>query len=697
MKQIIAAAVILTIPSCVAAYEAASHREMAERAIQLSTVDQVLQNRLQLPRGIREVFDSSEVISLVGNGAQFEDSPVLRSLNHFHNPLRPWAQAGLQLETPLFGVQLGESSLLWQQNPAQDARAGGGDWSWQVARDAYFHALTASAKSARDRAFADTFRALGHLTHLVQDATVPAHTRNDPHLLHEGYEAWVDAMRRGEPGPRGENGRGLFDGLLGLPPVRPSTTIFTPTNDAGAPVPIARLIDTDRFDGLDPAALIGADQGAAEYSNGNFVSEDTIFRDFALPRPEALGPGFLDAERRGQRLFFSKQGDGESVPHFVAEGGWFQKLMSRAPELTNVVLSDRVYQDYAGLLIPRAVGYSAALLDYFFRGRLDTFGTSDDVAAFNPGDEPMEGKFTLFYDDVDGVRHEVAGASWDLAIAPRRFSESQAFTAPVAPTPKQTGRYLLVFQGTLGGEARAVTGQEVTIPERLTVRLLKRRDETPLTFTGVETIDAVSGRRLGLTTTNTVGEARIAWVPGATRLRIPTGLVFIPQRKSAFWAGPDRFVSKADDARLITPADLDANQRLTVKIPLIFANEVRRLDPCTGLEIPAGNVLERVPAASGGFEFIGTNSAHIDFLAFTRADTGQRQVFIENGVARGVLFPNDFVVVEDWNRIGSIIGTVERTFRETYVRQTGDPRQPPICLIDYDETEFRPVMIFEAP
>ena len=34
-------------------------------------------------------------------------------------------------------------------------------------------------------------------------------------------------------------------------------------------------------------------------------------------------------------------------------------------------LDDNVFRDYAARLIPRAVGYSAALLDYFFRGRLD--------------------------------------------------------------------------------------------------------------------------------------------------------------------------------------------------------------------------------------------------------------------------------------------------------------------------------------
>ena len=41
-------------------------------------------------------------------------------------------------------------------------------------------------------------------------------------------------------------------------------------------------------------------------------------------------------------------------------------------------LDPGVFADYAALLLPRAVGYSAALLDYFFRGRLSA-GDDQDV------------------------------------------------------------------------------------------------------------------------------------------------------------------------------------------------------------------------------------------------------------------------------------------------------------------------------
>ena len=39
---------------------------------------------------------------------------------------------------------------------------------------------------------ANTFRSLGQLMHLISDASVPAHVRNDPHSSGDPYEEWVE-------------------------------------------------------------------------------------------------------------------------------------------------------------------------------------------------------------------------------------------------------------------------------------------------------------------------------------------------------------------------------------------------------------------------------------------------------------------------------------------------------------------------
>lgn len=187
------------------AYDLVTHRAIAERAVDRSMLDGYLRTELGLHGGKDELFLGRSLRDWVGEGSVFEDSlfPFPRVFRHFHNPLYhadgnglgPWSQAGL------FG--LFQSSVQWGQNPSQDPfpfGLGGGNWSWQDARRHYLNALTRPRKEdqgnqpGRDTAFAETFEALGRLTHLIQDASVPAHVRNDPHprLLRnpDWYEEW---------------------------------------------------------------------------------------------------------------------------------------------------------------------------------------------------------------------------------------------------------------------------------------------------------------------------------------------------------------------------------------------------------------------------------------------------------------------------------------------------------------------------
>lgn len=394
--------------------------------------------------GINTSFLGREARELIGEGAQGEDEPVTRVVNHFHDPLRPWESAGLRLL-----VQIGQSSILWQQAPVQNGLLGGGNWAWQHARRHYFTALTARTSREREEAFARTFLALGHLMHMVQDASVPAHVRNDPHLLRDGYEHWVEAVRAStDPGRRA-----LFTSLLEQPPVRPEPAIFTRTGSAQAPVPVARLIDRDLFTGTDAAGLVGAVPGVAEYTSGNFLSDDTIFAGYVLPRPEGLGPGFLVPEGRGVRRYFPKTGDGEPVQHFVAEGVWAERLRFRGRPERNDVLTDRVYQDYAAKLLPRAVGYSAALLDYFFRGRLGAELYFDHQAVRlrirNLTSEAMAGVFELHA--VRGGEQRLV-ATFGSESAPVALGPYGMTVVTVPPGTVGGRRFVLVFRGRLGDE-----------------------------------------------------------------------------------------------------------------------------------------------------------------------------------------------------------------------------------------------------
>jgi len=342
--------------------------------------------------------ETKTVKEWLADGAEFEDNSDWLTLvlygqgrysNHFHDPLKSWESAGL--DDWLSGYHLtGESSLLWAQDREKQAYFTEGDWTWQRIRESYYSALISEQKTLIDEYLAQTFRGLGHQMHLIQDCAVPYHVRNDAHF--EKISGWKR---------RNVAGTSLFENWAA-----DNTPIITPF--ASNPVlpavqfdishdglsPISQLIDTDQYDGTNPTADLT--QGLAEYTNANFFSEDTVFaaerfsegdRHY-FPYPKASStdlqnyinklPETVIAEDgvSDSNIYIAKKtGDGESIDHFVTatylthdiylyESDW--QLFERT-----FYLDEKCHHDYTQKLIPRAVGYSAALLDYFFRGRLE--------------------------------------------------------------------------------------------------------------------------------------------------------------------------------------------------------------------------------------------------------------------------------------------------------------------------------------
>ncbi|MBI2160546.1 MAG: hypothetical protein HYU25_09260 [Candidatus Rokubacteria bacterium] len=381
---------------------------------------------------------------LIGDGAEREDDPSFRSLRHFHNPLAaPWDGAGL------FGRF--QSSTLWQQNAGQHGIAGGGNWSWQDARDWYLKALTGSAPADRASAFGATFEALGHLTHLVQDASVPAHVRNDPHPILDGYERHVDRLQRAAPGSAR---RQRFESLLNAGPPFSPAPAFTPTGHPQASVPVARLIDSDTFLGGNFGVLTLPSLGIAEYTNGNFLSDDTLFTDFVFPRRSALGADFFEPEGAVVRRYFEKAFEGETVRHFVAESALYDPVTAilGQPAADALTLTRLVYEDYAAKLLPLAVRYSASLLDYFFRGRLDVDLVDDGsglrLVGANASAEALDsGTLTVYADGTDGVRERASSG-----VGVGRVEPGGTLPAVTVAPPEGAERFVAVYTGALGEE-----------------------------------------------------------------------------------------------------------------------------------------------------------------------------------------------------------------------------------------------------
>ncbi|MDA8240452.1 MAG: hypothetical protein M0Z67_08800 [Nitrospiraceae bacterium] len=136
---------------------------------------------LGFPQGVEAFVNGEKIIRWIKDGGIKEDEPVYsRSLNHFHNPLKTWDIAGFKGTFQL--------SVIWAQDQGAFGSLWGGDFSWKKDREYFYTALTgkdfsgnmiAPTQSEKGKYFANTFRGIGQVMHLVEDASVPAHTRDD--------------------------------------------------------------------------------------------------------------------------------------------------------------------------------------------------------------------------------------------------------------------------------------------------------------------------------------------------------------------------------------------------------------------------------------------------------------------------------------------------------------------------------------
>jgi len=477
--RVASVAVVLTLvlARAAVAYDVPTHRQLGLRAANEAVgVNTTLMDDLGFSEG-RDSFlvngaTRFRVTEWIQEGAGREDTPFWRVRHHFHNPLRAWDSAGL---STAFGVEieLGQSSIVWSQRAFQEGPKGGGTWSWPFARQRFLAALIGRTPTEREAALADTFRALGHVAHLVQDATVPAHVRNDMHLWlplgndrflpvnPDWYEDWVQDTL--------DHDRETFDGIVGHPPIRPLRLVFH-SEHPEAPIPIAGLIDTDQYgpDGPAPSVFGPEAFGVAELTNSSFVSRDTIFTGFPRPLVSDLGSSFVEPDDDAVRRYFPKVVRGTTVPeieHFVAETAlahYLSAVRDLAPPSTLWTLDHRVLGDYARALLPRAIGYSAELLDYFFRGRLAVDVTVDPIDAAlvrvtgsNASPEPLyDGTLGLYADTATGERVAVPALDPATVIGIR---PGETLLAARFEPPPDTERFVAVYQGTLGLERRSET------------------------------------------------------------------------------------------------------------------------------------------------------------------------------------------------------------------------------------------------
>jgi len=184
---------LLVLLFCTAIYahdNISIHPAITEIAVGKSNIDQYLKDNLNLKDGLKTTLQPVEnqtVLYLLSKGSTAEDSPMCRASNHFHDPLKSWDVSGRSDNSFVIGLinqycnlqswpSPYYSDITWSTgltapistpipyNPDNDKSPN----MWGNARTLYYNALTATNQTTRENNFAQMFKALGQVMHLLQ-------------------------------------------------------------------------------------------------------------------------------------------------------------------------------------------------------------------------------------------------------------------------------------------------------------------------------------------------------------------------------------------------------------------------------------------------------------------------------------------------------------------------------------------------
>ncbi len=240
---------------------------------------------------------SSENAEAMISGSILEDEPSSRVTRHFYDPVH---NVGL--------LSVWQSSKEWLNGSKNE-------FAWDKGIEAYAKGDTKKA-----------FEILGHALHLIEDASVPDHTRNDPHASmglggfysNSPYENWTEENKDRE------TMRGIGKTLGAQEKIIP---VFNSPEQA---------LDT-----------------MATFSNNNFFSKDTISNDYILPKKDDVDGKYIYGTIKGKKYKLALYNrENESSPLQIT-------LTSKQ--------DTSVMSDYFSILGPEAIKNGAGMVALFIK------------------------------------------------------------------------------------------------------------------------------------------------------------------------------------------------------------------------------------------------------------------------------------------------------------------------------------------
>ncbi|MCL5006655.1 MAG: lamin tail domain-containing protein, partial [Patescibacteria group bacterium] len=165
---------------------------------------------------------------------------------------------------------------------------------------------------------------LGHILHLLEDMSVPAHTRNDPHPGSDSYELYADRFNLAAP-----------DGNLVAKEIKLKPVISNDLNSY--------------FTSL------------ATYTNNNFYSDNTIGLNSGYNKPEI---DLINIESKDSRFYVRNSVDNQQY-YLVVKKSISANVLDTPSDIE--IDDDVVKESYWNVLSAKSVQYSAGVIDLFFK------------------------------------------------------------------------------------------------------------------------------------------------------------------------------------------------------------------------------------------------------------------------------------------------------------------------------------------
>ncbi len=280
---------------------------------------------------------NSDLEKYLLDGVRREDDPP-RWMNHFYDPIynRGLSQDG-KIE-PLYQLGDWQESKLWAQDGGNQNRI---QYSPVIAT------ILSSIQSGKIEKFFPTadftwnealrywiqgdkemaMFTLGHVIHLIQDVSVPDHTRNDPHPGDSPYENYSAQYTLSNPD------LSLVQNIKNTKP--------------------AELSDLNSY----------FDQ-MATYSNNNFYSKDTIGiqSGYSMPQPDSYEP--LKNGRQNEYYIINNDKNGNNYLLALQKSNNNNLILNYK---NNIIINDaKIELSYWSLLSKKATQYSAGVINLFF-------------------------------------------------------------------------------------------------------------------------------------------------------------------------------------------------------------------------------------------------------------------------------------------------------------------------------------------